>query len=199
LKNFDECIIAKRHDGFTISLLTPKDFPNLLEIVDNLSEEQKINFHRDVFMKHPSLLGKFLQIFVKLSLRPFTGKIIKKIIPRFYFVIFKCEDPNNQIVGFYSVQKFKKLANGKYIVNVSIAIVKQFQGKGLSTFILENGRKYLKRNNVSKIFGTVRPTNLITKKIFKKFGMRYVKTTKNAAKYKNKLYDSETWITDLDA
>jgi len=198
LKNFDECIIAKRDDGFTISLLTPKDFSVLLKITENLSDEQKINFHRPVFMKHTSLAAKFLRIFVKLSLRPFTGKIIKKIIPRFYFVIFKCEDPNNQIVGFYSLGKFKKLANGKYIVTGSIAIAKQFQGKGLSTFILENGRKYIKKKNVSKIFGSVRPDNLVQKKIFKKFGMRYIKTIKNTSKYKNKLYDSEIWASDLD-
>jgi len=178
--------------------LTPKDFSALLEIVDNLPDEQKINFHRDVFMKYPSLLGKFLQIFVKLSLRPLTGKIIKKIIPRFYFVIFKCEGPDNQIVGFYSVFKFKKLANGKYSVKQSIVISKQFQGKGLSSFILKNARKYLKKKNVSKIFGSVRPDNLVQKKVYKKWGYRYMKTIKNATKYKNKLYDSEIWVSDLD-
>ena len=53
--------------------------------------------------------------------------------------------------------------------------------------------------NISKIFGQVRPDNLATKKIFKKLEMRYVETIKDASKYKNKLYDSEIWITDLDA
>jgi len=199
LKTSDECIIGKNKDCFTISLLTPKDFSALLDITENLSDEQKINFHRDVFMKHPSLLGKFLQIFVKLSLRPLTGTIIKKIIPRFYFVIVKCEDPNNQLVGFYSLLKFKKLVNGKYSAYASIVITKQFQGKGLSYFIIKNSREYFKKKGLSKIFSNVRPTNLIQKKVYKKLGSRYVKTTKNAAKYKNKLYDSETWITDLDA
>jgi len=194
----DESIIGRNEDGFTISLLTPKDFSTLLKIVENLPDEQKINFHRDIFMKHPSLLGKFLQIFVKLSLRPLTGKIIKKIIPRFYAIILKCEDPNNQIVGFYSLLKFKKLANGKYSVKQSLVVSKQFQGKRLSFFILKNAREYLKRKNVSKIFGSVRPTHFIQKKIYKKWGYRYVKTIKNATKYKNKLYDTEIWISDLD-
>jgi len=199
LKNLDEYIIAKRDDGFTVSLLTSKDFSTLLEIVENLSDEQKINFHRPVFMRHTSLTSKFLRIFLKLSLIPFTGKIIKKIVPRFYTVIFKCESPNKQLVGFYAFLKFKKLTHGKYSVIGSIMISKQFQGKGLCFFIMKNTREYIMKNNVSKIYGRVRPTNLIMKKIFKKLGAKYVKTIKNSTKYKNNLYDTEIWVSDLDA
>lgn len=128
-------MLAKREDGFTVSLAKNEDFLNFIKLINDLSEESKEYYNPWMFKKNPSLKIKLSQILVRLSLNQLIGKIIKKIFPFGYVVILKCESPKGELAGNMCMYNFKRVDNGKFLVTESKVIFDKFQNKGLSGFL----------------------------------------------------------------
>jgi len=195
LKN--KSILAKRDDGFTISLAKWKDYSKIIELVDNMSEESKQYYQPWMFRKIPGLKIRLGQILARCSLVSIIAKFIKNLFPNGYAVILKCESSDNEIAGTQCMYNFKRLPNGKYMVTESKAIFDKFQNMGLSGFITESFIEIARKENVGIVRSGTRSDNTRNKKTYLKYGWKHKETISGAHKYKGKTYDNQIWILEL--
>jgi len=191
-------MLAKREDGFTVSLAKYEDFPNFIELINDLSEESRKYYNPWLFKKNPSLKIKLGQTLVRRSLNHHIGKVIKKIFPFGYAVILKCESPNGELAGNMCMYNFKRVDNGKFMVTESKVIIDKFQNKGLSGFLTKLFVEVAKRENVRYVKSGTREDNIRNKKTYEKHGWEYKETIKDSHVHKGKFFDMEIWILDLE-
>lgn len=190
-------IIARRDDGFTLSLAQPEDYPKLIDLANNLSDQSKQHFHTWTFRKNPSLKVKIAQTLVRLSLNPHVKKLIKAFFPFAHVVIIKVQSPENKIVGMYGFFRFKRLSDGKFSARSGVFLIEEFQSKGLLSFIHKPAFEMAKKENIRIIYSLIRTDNVRSKKVYTRTGWKYIETIKNAGEYKGKSYDSEVWIYEI--
>jgi len=191
-------MLAKREDGFTVSLAKYDDLAKFMELIDDLSEESREFYNPWMFKKNPSLKIKLGQTIVRLSLNHHIGKVIKKIFPFGYAIILKCESPNGELAGNMCMYNFKRVDNGKFMVTESKVIFDKFQNKGLSGFLTKLFVEVAKRENVRYVKSGTRTDNIRNKKTIEKHGWEYKETIKDSHMYKGKFFDMEIWILDLE-
>jgi len=183
----NEKIIAKREDGFFVAYAKWRDFPKLMKLVDELSEESKKFYHPWMFKSNPDLL----------SLLSVIGKIIKTVYPFGYAVILNCVSDKNELVGIISIYNFKKLSNNTFSVTHADVIKDKYQNMGLGSFQRATMDKIASKENIGKIWMRIHVVNEKSLSWFLKNGYRIIKEEKNCDEYNNKRYDMVELLKDF--
>ena len=174
-----------------------RDFPKLMKLVDNLSEESKKFYHPWMFENNPGLKIRIGQFLARLSLISVIGKIIKTLYPFGYAIILKCVSEKNEIVGIITIYNFKRLSDGTFLATLSDMIKNEYQGRGYGTFQLTCMEKIAKKENIGKILAGVHVNNKRSLSLFLKRGWKIIRTIKNADEYNNKKYDMIDVVKEL--
>ena len=191
-------IIARRADGFILSLARPEDYPKLIEFSNNLSDETKQFWRPWFFKKKSSIKNKIGQTLIKISLNPTTKNLMKNLLPFFYAVFLIVENSEKKIVGIDGMFNFKRLSNGKFMATSTIAVAEKFQSIGITKFMRHEKYNVARKENVQIFRAFTRVDNQKMKNILVKQNWKYQKTLPRRFKWKGKLYDSELWTKNLE-
>lgn len=174
-----------------------KYFFKLHHAYDSLTDQSKqfIDLYWLGF-KSRRLKWWLVQVPLVLSTFIFFRKFFKILYPKITFLSLLALENGKNVVG-YGFLIIREKNNNNLIAELGIFVKDDYQNFGIGKIIVEGLINFAKKENIKKIFLTVRTDNLRAYNLYEKFGFKNISTINNGSEWQNKKYDMFKMILNL--